>query len=116
MPLYEYLCNGCQRTVEVIQKFSDPDLKTCEVCGGDLEKLLSAPAIHFKGSGWYITDYARKNGSGPGTGPNSGTSSSATSETASTESSAPSEPKAEKKSTEKKTSEKKSSSSSPKVA
>lgn len=116
MPLYEYLCNGCQRTVEVIQKFSDQDLKTCEVCGGDLEKLLSAPAIHFKGSGWYITDYARKNGSGTGNGSTSGTSSGATSETASAESAAPSESKAESKPAEKKTSEKKSSNSSPKVA
>ena len=59
MPLYEYECDGCGRRVEKIQKFSDPPLTKCEVCGGALRKLLSSPAIQFKGSGWYITDYAR---------------------------------------------------------
>ena len=63
MPLYEYLCGKCRATVEKIQKFSDPPLTTCEKCGGMLERLLSSPAIHFKGSGWYVTDYARKSGS-----------------------------------------------------
>lgn len=60
MPLYEYRCRKCGKTVEKIQKFSDPTLKTCEDCGGKLERLLSPPAIQFKGSGWYVTDYARK--------------------------------------------------------
>jgi putative FmdB family regulatory protein len=68
MPLYEYRCVECNRTQEVIQRFSDPEPVGCPVCGGDLERLLSAPAIRFKGSGWYINDYARKgvpsNGSG----------------------------------------------------
>ncbi|HEX5412704.1 MAG TPA: FmdB family zinc ribbon protein [Terriglobia bacterium] len=60
MPLYEYRCEKCGARIEKIQKFSDPPLATCEKCGGDLTRLLSAPAIQFKGSGWYVTDYARK--------------------------------------------------------
>jgi putative FmdB family regulatory protein len=59
MPLYEYQCEACGHRFEIIQKFSDPPLATCERCGGTLRKLLSSPAIQFKGSGWYITDYAR---------------------------------------------------------
>ena len=62
MPLYEYLCSDCGDTVEVIQKFSDEPLQTCPDCGGQMERLLSAPAIRFKGTGWYVTDYAGKNG------------------------------------------------------
>ena len=62
MPLYEYQCRDCGRNLEVIQKFSDEPLTDCSECGGTLEKVLSAPAFHFKGSGWYITDYARKDG------------------------------------------------------
>ena len=60
MPIYEYLCKKCGRQFERIQKFSDKPLKTCDQCGGALERLLSSPAIQFKGSGWYVTDYARK--------------------------------------------------------
>ena len=60
MPLYEYECESCQTRVEKIQKFSDPHLATCEKCGGTMRKLVSSPAIQFKGSGWYITDYAKK--------------------------------------------------------
>ena len=60
MPLYEYKCSGCGKTFEVIQKFSDEPLKTHPECGGPAERLLSAPALQFKGSGWYVTDYARK--------------------------------------------------------
>ena len=60
MPLYEYRCEKCGVRIEKIQKFSDPPLTTCEECGGDLARLLSAPAIQFKGTGWYVTDYARK--------------------------------------------------------
>ena len=59
MPLYEYECPK-DGLFERIQKFSDPPLDACPTCGGPIEKLLSAPAIQFKGSGWYITDYARK--------------------------------------------------------
>ena len=60
MPLYEYQCRKCGAKVEKIQKFADPPLTKCEKCGGQLERLLSSPAIQFKGSGWYVTDYARK--------------------------------------------------------
>ena len=60
MPLYEYRCKKCQHTFEKIQKFSDPAVKKCPKCGGPVEQLLSAPAVQFKGSGWYVTDYARK--------------------------------------------------------
>jgi putative FmdB family regulatory protein len=63
MPLYEYQCEACAQRFEVIQKFSDPPVTVCRVCGsGPVVKLLSSPAIQFKGSGWYITDYARKSG------------------------------------------------------
>ena len=65
MPLYEYECARCGR-FERIQKFSDPPLLACPTCGGEVQKLLSAPAIQFKGTGWYITDYARKSGGGEG--------------------------------------------------
>lgn len=61
MPLYEYECDNCGHRFEVIQKFSDEPLTTCPKCQGPVRKLLSSPAIQFKGSGWYITDYARKN-------------------------------------------------------
>jgi putative FmdB family regulatory protein len=61
LPLYEYQCAKCGR-FELIRKFSDPPLETCPTCGGEVHKLLSAPAIQFKGAGWYITDYARKGG------------------------------------------------------
>ena len=59
MPLYEYQCPKCGR-FERIQKFADPPLTECPTCGQAVQKLLSAPAIQFKGTGWYITDYARK--------------------------------------------------------
>ena len=64
MPLYEYRCRSCSAVVEVIQKFSDPELTDCSACGGSLEKLLAAPAIRFKGAGWYVNDYASKNSNG----------------------------------------------------
>jgi putative FmdB family regulatory protein len=59
MPLYEYQCEACDHRFEVIQKFSDSPIETCQRCGGAVRKLLSSPAIQFKGTGWYITDYAR---------------------------------------------------------
>ena len=61
MPLYEYECDACGRRFEVIQKFSDGPVEVCRECGkGPVRRLLSSPAIQFKGSGWYITDYAQK--------------------------------------------------------
>lgn len=59
MPLYEYKCNSCGDVFELIQKFADEPLTTHEKCGGAVERLVSAPALQFKGTGWYITDYAR---------------------------------------------------------
>ncbi len=59
MPLYEYSCQRCGKTFEVIQKFSDEPLTVHEGCGGAVERLLSPPALQFKGTGWYVTDYAR---------------------------------------------------------
>ena len=65
MPLYEYKCEACQRRFEVIRKFSDPELEVCTLCGkGPVQRLVSSPAIQFKGSGWYITDYSQKGKSG----------------------------------------------------
>ena len=62
MPIYEYECKSCGKRIEALQGFNDPPLETCE-CGdeGELKKLVSAPAFQFKGDGWYVTDYARKN-------------------------------------------------------
>ena len=60
MPLYEYECDACGHRFEKIQKFSDPLEDTCPKCGGSVHKLMSSPAIQFKGSGFYITDYARQ--------------------------------------------------------
>lgn len=60
MPLYEYECNDCGHRFERIQRFSDPLASTCPACGGAVRKLLSSPAIQFKGTGWYVTDYAKK--------------------------------------------------------
>jgi putative FmdB family regulatory protein len=60
MPLYEYLCDACGHRFEKIQKFSDPLVAECPKCGGAVHKLMSSPAIQFKGSGFYITDYAKK--------------------------------------------------------
>ena len=66
MPLYEYECDTCGHRFEVIQKFSDDPLTQCPKCQGPVRKLLSSPAIQFKGSGWYITDYAKKSGTAAG--------------------------------------------------
>jgi putative FmdB family regulatory protein len=63
MPLYEYECKKCHHRFEKIQKFSDPHVKKCPKCGGPIEQVISAPAVQFKGSGWYVTDYAKKSGS-----------------------------------------------------
>jgi putative FmdB family regulatory protein len=91
LPLYEYRCRKCGTTIEKIQKFSDAPLVKCGRCGGRLERVLSAPAIQFKGTGWYVTDYARKNSSdssksnGGSAGKNDGAASE-TKKTAPTES------------------------------
>lgn len=64
MPLYEYQCDACGHRFERIRKFSDPPLTVCPECDGAIRKLVSSPAIQFKGTGWYVTDYANKGRSG----------------------------------------------------
>jgi putative FmdB family regulatory protein len=65
MPLYEYECEKCGHRFEKIQKFSDRMVKKCPECGGKVEQMISAPAVQFKGSGWYVTDYAKKSPAPP---------------------------------------------------
>jgi putative FmdB family regulatory protein len=65
MPLYEYLCDACGHRFEAIQKFSDPIADKCPKCGGAVHKLISSPAFHLKGTGWYATDYAKKDSGAP---------------------------------------------------
>ena len=89
MPLYEYRCSKCGKTFETLQKFSDAPLTVHEDCGGPVERLLSAPAFHLKGSGWYATDYAK--------GSSSSKSESKSSETKSESTPAASETKSETK-------------------
>jgi putative FmdB family regulatory protein len=62
VPLYEYRCTKCNHTFEKIRKFSDPPLTECPKCAAPIEQLMSAPAIQFKGAGWYVNDYAKKSG------------------------------------------------------
>ena len=68
MPLYEYECKKCGHRFEKIQKFSDKMVKKCPECGGQVEQMISAPAVQFKGSGWYVTDYAKKTSSAGSSG------------------------------------------------
>jgi putative FmdB family regulatory protein len=64
MPIYEYQCLQCGARTEALQKMADAPLSVCEACGGELKRLISSPAVQFKGSGWYVTDYARRGGAG----------------------------------------------------
>jgi putative FmdB family regulatory protein len=105
MPLYEYECTACHRHTEKIQKFSDAEITVCPHCGGTLERVLSAPAISFKGGGWYADGYGntKPKSSGektdtPGNGAKSGTDSG--SSTAATP--APAAPASASSSTDKK--------------
>src|ERR1041385_8341861 len=101
MPLYEYQCKKCHHRFEKIQKFSDKPMKKCPDCGGPVEQLISAPAVQFKGSGWYVTDYAKK---GSTASSSSSDSDSSTKDVSSKDSK---ETKKEKPKTEKKKAEKK---------
>jgi len=74
MPNYEYLCKNCGHRFEQIRKFSDKQLRKCPECGGVIEQVISAPAVQFKGSGWYVTDYPKKGA------PSASSSSSSSSE------------------------------------
>src|SRR4051812_29032671 len=104
MPLYEYECENCGDLFEVIQKFSDEPLTQHEKCGGKVHRLLSAPALQFKGSGWYVNDYAKggnssKESSKKGdSAPASSSSSSDSSSGDSSKSSTPASTSAEKSS------------------
>jgi len=80
MPLYEYNCHRCGKHFEVRQKFADEPLKVHEECGGDVERLLSVPALQFKGTGWYVTDYGRSGKSSSFNGSNGSESKSEKSE------------------------------------
>jgi putative FmdB family regulatory protein len=71
MPIYEYKCHQCGQKFEVRQRISEERLKIHADCGGEVEQLISAPALHFKGTGWYVTDYA-KNGKSPSTSGSNG--------------------------------------------
>ena len=106
MPLYEYLCKKCGHRFEKIQKFSDRMVKKCPECGGQVEQMISAPAVQFKGSGWYVTDYAKKSSS-PGS---SGDSSSKEKKDDKPKSDSSSKDGSSKESSSKETSSKESSS------
>jgi putative FmdB family regulatory protein len=80
VPLYEYQCKKCHSLTERIQKFSDPPMTVCPHCGGEVEQLVSAPAIQFKGSGWYATDYAKKSSSKESSASGNGSASASSSE------------------------------------
>lgn len=87
MPLYEYECEKDGSRFEVIQKFSDEPVTICPDCGGKVRRLISSPAIQFKGSGWYITDYARKGKTDTGSNSSSTSSSSSAPATSTNDSS-----------------------------
>ena len=80
MPNYEYLCKNCGHRFEQIRKFSDKPLRKCPECGGVIEQVISAPAVQFKGSGWYVTDYAKKGGASADSPSSSSEGDSATKE------------------------------------
>ena len=76
MPRYEYLCHRCGKNFEVTQKFADQPLTAHEECGGEVERLISVPALQFKGTGWYVTDYGRGNNGPSGSNGGNGKSES----------------------------------------
>jgi putative FmdB family regulatory protein len=84
MPLYEYECTACQKHTEKIQKFSDPEITICPHCGGKLERVISAPAVSFKGGGWFADGYGNAKPKSSGDGASSNTASSKPAETTST--------------------------------
>lgn len=92
MPLYEYLCQQCGKRFDVLQKFSDEPLKTHEECGGPVERLLSPPALQFKGTGWYVTDYKKPNGPGAANGSAEGKKAETKTETKAESSTPPASP------------------------
>jgi len=99
VPIYEYECASCHERFELIQKFSDKPVKKCPHCGGVVHKVLSAPALLFKGTGWYVTDYAnperKKAQKADGDGKTNGTKTSESSSAASTKTTTPATTKSE---------------------
>ena len=93
MPLYEYECKKCHHRFERIQKFSDRHLKKCPDCGGQVEQMISAPAVQFKGTGWYVTDYPKKSSRDSSRNGDSGEKSSGKDEKSKDEKSKSSAPK-----------------------
>ena len=85
MPLYEYECTKCGRRTEKIENVSGPHLKKCPHCSGKVERMLTAPAIQFKGTGWYVTDYAAKKSGGGDGAPSTKSDSSESKESAAKE-------------------------------
>lgn len=73
MPIYEYECDACHKRFEKLKRVSDPLLTACPKCGGALHKCFSVPALQFKGTGWYVTDYGRRSGTGSSGGNATGT-------------------------------------------
>ncbi|HEY0163573.1 MAG TPA: zinc ribbon domain-containing protein [Edaphobacter sp.] len=84
MPLYEYECDQCHKRTEKIQKFSDPEITVCPFCGGHLERVLSAPAVSFKGGGWYADGYGSVKKPSSGSSDSSSSAGNTASSTAST--------------------------------
>jgi putative FmdB family regulatory protein len=107
MPLYEYECKKCHHRFERIVKFSDRPMKKCPDCGGPVEQTITAPAVQFKGSGWYVTDYAKKSSAtaSSSNGDSSSKDESPKKESASKEESASKKEEKASKSTEKAKSE-----------
>jgi putative FmdB family regulatory protein len=81
MPNYEYLCKKCGHRFEQIRKFSDKQLRKCPECGGVIEQVISAPAVQFKGSGWYVNDYPKKGAGSAASSSSSSEGDSGTKET-----------------------------------
>jgi putative FmdB family regulatory protein len=116
MPLYEYECKKCGHRFEKIQKFSDRMVKKCPECGGQVEQMISAPAVQFKGTGWYVTDYAKKSSSqgSSGSGDSSSKDKNDKSKSEGGSKDSPSKDSSSKDSSSKESSSKESSSSSSK--
>jgi putative FmdB family regulatory protein len=103
VPLYEYECTKCHKKTEKIESVSGPHLKKCPHCGGKVEQLIAAPAIQFKGSGWYVTDYAgKKSGTTESTPAKEGAASESAGKEAAKDSGKDSKESAAKESKEKK--------------
>jgi len=102
VPLYEYECVKCGRRTEKIENVDGPHLKKCPHCGGKVERLVTAPAIQFKGAGWYVTDYAKKSGGGDSEKPAAGATETSSKEKNDDTKETSSKDSKEKKSTKKK--------------